>query len=156
MSSLAQQALSAFGGNSKAANTIYTGADASATLASATDLTSLVAALWLSLGPLRDWLKILVFGSSLEILRRFLFFARDRLTASLWITANFDENDSSYGLSFVASHFTKFQIESADWMMVWLSKQPAWGVQFYCALSAHLMHPQHKPGMSRFRPGHLV
>ncbi|KAJ7781990.1 P-loop containing nucleoside triphosphate hydrolase protein [Mycena maculata] len=32
-----------------------------------------------------------------------------KLIASFWITAHFDENDSSY-----------------DWMMVWLSKQPSW------------------------------
>ncbi|KAJ7917521.1 BCS1 N terminal-domain-containing protein [Mycena leptocephala] len=34
-----------------------------------------------------------------------------KFIASFWITAHFDENDSSY-----------------DWMMVWLSKQPSWAL----------------------------
>ncbi|KAJ7105454.1 P-loop containing nucleoside triphosphate hydrolase protein [Mycena crocata] len=77
-------------------------------LASVTDFSSLVALLF-SLGALRDWIKILVFGSAIETLRRVAFSTYYKIIASFWITAHFDENDSSY-----------------DWMMVWLSKQASW------------------------------
>ncbi|KAJ7117851.1 P-loop containing nucleoside triphosphate hydrolase protein [Mycena epipterygia] len=77
-------------------------------LASVTDFSSLVTLLF-SLGALRDWLKLIIFGGVLETLRRMAFSLYYRIIASFWITAHFDENDSSY-----------------DWMMVWLSKQPSW------------------------------
>ncbi|KAJ7654493.1 P-loop containing nucleoside triphosphate hydrolase protein [Mycena polygramma] len=77
-------------------------------LASITDFSSLVALLF-SLGALRDWLKLIVFGGVLETLRRVAFSMYYKVIASFWITAHFDENDSSY-----------------DWMMVWLSKQGSW------------------------------
>ncbi|KAJ7091466.1 P-loop containing nucleoside triphosphate hydrolase protein, partial [Mycena belliarum] len=72
------------------------------------DFSSLVALLF-SFGALRDWIKLIVFGGVLETLRRFFFSLYYKVISSVWITAHFDENDSSY-----------------DWMMVWLSKQPSW------------------------------
>ncbi|KAJ7103905.1 BCS1 N terminal-domain-containing protein [Mycena epipterygia] len=54
-------------------------------------------------------LKIVVIGAVVEAVRRLAFFLYYKIIASFWITAHFDEDDSSY-----------------DWMMVWLSKQPAW------------------------------
>ncbi|KAJ7309949.1 hypothetical protein DFH08DRAFT_974552 [Mycena albidolilacea] len=76
--------------------------------ASVTDFSSLMTLLF-SFGALRDWLKLIVFGGLLETPRRMAFSFYYRLIASFWITAHFDEDDSSY-----------------DWMMVWLSKQPSW------------------------------
>ncbi|CAK5267750.1 unnamed protein product [Mycena citricolor] len=112
---LAQQVLSALNGNvvnSTDADAATNGTSAAglnlASFASVKDLSSLVALLF-SFGALRDWVKILIFGSLLETLRRVAFATYYKAIASFWITARFDENDSSY-----------------DWMMVWLSKQPSW------------------------------
>jgi len=77
-------------------------------LASVTDFSSLLA-FFFTLGALRDWIKLFIFGGVLETLRRVGFSLYYKAIASFWITAHFDENDSSY-----------------DWMMVWLSKQPSW------------------------------
>ncbi|KAJ7698037.1 P-loop containing nucleoside triphosphate hydrolase protein [Mycena rosella] len=106
--SLAQQVL--LGGNSNASNlTTPSGVTASPApeeFAVGTELVSRVVTLLFSLS---DWLKILAFGAVMETLRRLFFFAKEKMTASIWITARFEEYDSSY-----------------DWMMLWLAKQPAW------------------------------
>lgn len=120
----AQQVLSTLNGNgngNSGNSTSGAGGDnstlaASNGLASVTDFSSLVTLLF-SLGALRDWLKLIVFGGVLETLRRMAFslcsfyfayvnlkltpFSSSdyRIIASFWITAHFDENDSSYGLS---------------------------------------------------------
>ncbi|KAJ7180769.1 P-loop containing nucleoside triphosphate hydrolase protein [Mycena filopes] len=107
----AQQVMSALNGVGNSAGNM-TASDNSTTVAngfaSVTDFSSLVTLLF-SLGALRDWLKLIVFGGVLETLRRMAFSFYYKIIASFWITARFDENDSSY-----------------DWMMVWLSKQPSW------------------------------
>ncbi|KAK7025195.1 mitochondrial chaperone BCS1 [Favolaschia claudopus] len=112
---LAQQVLSTLSGHvagnlsNNATDAGFNNSTVSATgFGSVTDFSSLVALLF-SLGALRDWLKLIVFGGVLETLRRLAFSLYYKAINSFWITAHFDENDSSY-----------------DWMMVWLSKQPAW------------------------------
>ncbi|KAF7356490.1 hypothetical protein MVEN_00982100 [Mycena venus] len=110
---IAQQVLSTLNGNVASKNaTASAGANnttsAAGGFASVTDFSSLVALLF-SFGALGDWLKLIVFGGVIETLRRFAFSMYYKLIASFWITAKFDENDSSY-----------------DWMMVWLSKHPSW------------------------------
>ncbi|KAF8159432.1 P-loop containing nucleoside triphosphate hydrolase protein [Crassisporium funariophilum] len=73
-----------------------------------TDLTSLFTFL-VSFSALRDWLKLIVLGGVLETFRRLAFHLYYKLYNSFFITARFDEDDSSY-----------------DWMMVFLSDQPSW------------------------------
>ncbi|KAJ3500735.1 hypothetical protein NLJ89_g9656 [Agrocybe chaxingu] len=77
-------------------------------MASPTDVSSLISFL-VSFSALREWLKILVFGSALETLRRLAFHFYYKIYNSFFITAHFEEDDSSY-----------------DWMMLWLSQQPTW------------------------------
>ncbi|KAJ6558675.1 P-loop containing nucleoside triphosphate hydrolase protein [Mycena sp. CBHHK59/15] len=74
-----------------------------------TDLSSLLTLL-LSFSVLRDWVKLAIVGGFIELCRRFVFGGYNKLVSSFFITACFEEQDSSY-----------------EWMMVWLSKQPSWG-----------------------------
>jgi chaperone BCS1 len=53
--------------------------------------------LLLSFSALRDWLKLIVVGGLLETCRRVLFRSYDKFIESFFITANFQEDDSSYG-----------------------------------------------------------
>jgi chaperone BCS1 len=53
--------------------------------------------LLLSLSALGDWLKLIVLGGLLETCRRLLFSSYDKFIESFFITANFQEGDSSYG-----------------------------------------------------------
>ncbi|KAJ7504274.1 P-loop containing nucleoside triphosphate hydrolase protein [Mycena galericulata] len=110
---LAQQVMSTLNGGLGIGSNATTDAGASNStapggLASVTDFSSLIA-FFFSFGALRDWIKLFIFGGVLETLRRLGFSLYYKFIASFWITAHFDENDSSY-----------------DWMMVWLSKQPSW------------------------------
>ncbi|KAF9038499.1 P-loop containing nucleoside triphosphate hydrolase protein [Panaeolus papilionaceus] len=73
-----------------------------------TDITSLIS-LFASFSALREWLKIIVFGGILETLRRLAFHFYYKTYNSFFITARFDEEDTSY-----------------NWMMVWLSSRPEW------------------------------
>ncbi|KAH9479347.1 putative mitochondrial chaperone BCS1-A [Psilocybe cubensis] len=82
--------------------------DATQTPGIPTDISSLIGFL-VSFSALRDWLKLIVFGSALESCRRLCLYLYTKLYNSFFITARFEEDDSSY-----------------DWMMVWLSKQPSW------------------------------
>ncbi|KAJ7486613.1 P-loop containing nucleoside triphosphate hydrolase protein [Mycena latifolia] len=106
--SLAQQVFFPLSSNATNLTAHPVAYNATAVGTSVTDLSSLIALLF-SFGALGDWLKILAFGGVMDMLRRFVFFAKDRLAGSIWITATFEEYDSSY-----------------DWMMLWLSKQPSW------------------------------
>lgn len=58
---------------------------------------------------LRDWLKLIVLGGAVETCRRALSFAWASFLSSFFLTAHFEENDTSY-----------------DWMIVWLGQHPAW------------------------------
>ena len=73
--------------------------------------TSSLISLLLTFPALRDWLKLIVIGGVLEGCRRSFFSTWNCIMASFFITAQFQEDDDSY-----------------DWMMVWLSKQPAWSM----------------------------
>lgn len=65
--------------------------------------------LFLSLPGLRDWFKLLLLGSIFETFRRFSSIIWATIVDSMFITAQFKEDDCSY-----------------DWIMVWLAKQPGW------------------------------
>ncbi len=60
------------------------------------DLPSLIL-FFFSFSALRDWIKILVFGSIFETLRRFAFYMYRTAYDSFFITATFEEEDASYG-----------------------------------------------------------
>jgi mitochondrial chaperone BCS1 len=84
----------------------------STTATAAFDLTNL-ASLWASLatfsglGP--DWLKLVVLGGIVETFRRLLSTAWAKIVSGFWLSAEIDQSDKAY-----------------QWMMAWLSKQPAW------------------------------
>lgn len=78
------------------------------TLSSVTSLSSLFTIL-LSFSGLRDWLKLIVLGGALETLRRFASSLWGWAMGSFFVTVHLDNDDVSY-----------------DWMMIWLSLQPAW------------------------------
>jgi len=50
-----------------------------------------------SSSAVREWLKIFVYGGTLEMLRRLVFYIYGRCYDSLFITATFKEDDASYG-----------------------------------------------------------
>ncbi|KDQ61524.1 hypothetical protein JAAARDRAFT_123262 [Jaapia argillacea MUCL 33604] len=72
------------------------------------DIPSLLTFL-VSFSALRDWLKLIVIGSFFETLRRFFSNTWSWLVNSFYITASFHEDDDSF-----------------NWVMLWLSKHPAW------------------------------
>ncbi|KAG5647856.1 hypothetical protein DXG03_007780 [Asterophora parasitica] len=89
--------------------TVLHNATASASQApTPTDLSSLLTFLF-SFSALHDWLKLFVIGGILETCRRGFYASYNKFVNSFFISATFDENDDSY-----------------DWVMVWLSKKPAW------------------------------
>ncbi|KAI4519963.1 P-loop containing nucleoside triphosphate hydrolase protein [Schizophyllum commune] len=63
--------------------------------------------MWLPALP--DWLKLLVVGGVVEACRRTLFVLYRRAASAFVITVTLDDDSECY-----------------NWMMVWLSKQPAW------------------------------
>lgn len=52
-----------------------------------------------SVGALRNWLKVIVLGSLVEALRRAAMYLYYAIPAYFWITADFYEDDDSYGSS---------------------------------------------------------
>lgn len=91
------------------------------------------AGLWtflLSFRALHDWLKLFLIGGALETVRRMFYYAWQTALEAFWITAHFDQDDESFGTPsepwwrtvFVDPVFSS----PPDWMMVWLSKHPAW------------------------------
>ncbi|KAL4243022.1 AAA ATPase family protein [Abortiporus biennis] len=66
-------------------------------------------AMLVSFSALREWLKLIFIGGAIETLRRSIFRLWDATIESLWITASFDQDDSSF-----------------DWIMFWLSRHPKW------------------------------
>ncbi|CAE7227372.1 unnamed protein product [Rhizoctonia solani] len=78
------------------------------TLSSVTSLSSLFTIL-LSFSGLRDWLKLFILGGALETLRRIASSSWGWAIASFFVTVHLDNDDTAY-----------------DWMMIWLSLQPAW------------------------------
>jgi chaperone BCS1 len=61
------------------------------------DVSSLIAMLF-SFSALRDWFKLIVIGGFIETCRRFIFYVWRIALNAFWITAHFDESDSTYGV----------------------------------------------------------
>ncbi|KAF8736398.1 P-loop containing nucleoside triphosphate hydrolase protein, partial [Rhizoctonia solani] len=78
------------------------------TLSSVTSLSSLFTIL-LSFSGLRDWLKLFILGGSLEVLRRISSLSWGCFVGYFFVTVHLDNDDVAY-----------------DWMIIWLSLQPAW------------------------------
>lgn len=90
---------------------------------------STIGSLFSSSGPSGDWLKLFVIGGFLELLRRFILFVWRALVNQFWITIALEEYDDSHCESAISlSHLVMNLINHhpAAWMMLWLSKQPAW------------------------------
>ncbi|KAG8706841.1 hypothetical protein FRC08_000833 [Ceratobasidium sp. 394] len=77
-------------------------------LSSISGLGSLITML-LSFSGLRDWLKLIVLGGALETLRRCASSCWEWALGAFFLTIHLDNDDIAY-----------------DWMMIWLSLQPAW------------------------------
>ncbi|KAF7356935.1 putative mitochondrial chaperone BCS1-B [Mycena venus] len=73
-------------------------------------LSSMLSPLGVSTGALQDTLKLVVIGGTMETARRASVSAWNGFVDSFFLTAHFSEEDYPY-----------------DWLMHWLSKQPAWG-----------------------------
>ena len=80
-------------------------------------------------GPSGDWLRLLIIGGFLELMRRFFVFVWRGLVNQFWITIALEEYDDSYCESdHSLCHLTASLIshDTVAWMMLWLSSQPAW------------------------------
>ncbi|KAB5588561.1 P-loop nucleoside triphosphate hydrolase [Ceratobasidium theobromae] len=77
-------------------------------LSSVTGLSSFFTLL-MSFSGLRDWLKLFILGGALETLRRTASALWGWALGSFFVTLHLDNDDTAY-----------------DWMMIWLSLQPAW------------------------------
>ncbi|TFY81953.1 hypothetical protein EWM64_g2052 [Hericium alpestre] len=73
-----------------------------------TDVSSLISFIY-SLGALRDWLKLIVFGGLIELCRRLYYHYYQTFIDQFFITANFESEDMAF-----------------SWMMHWLSTLPQW------------------------------
>ncbi|KAF7324730.1 Mitochondrial chaperone BCS1 [Mycena kentingensis (nom. inval.)] len=105
---LVQQVLSTLGGAANATAASASTDNNTLPPGGITSISSLLTFL-LSFSALRDWFKLAVLGSVLELLRRFVFGGYHSVLNSFWVSASFAEEDVSY-----------------HWMLVWLSKQPSW------------------------------
>jgi len=89
------------------------------------DLISLIT----SYGPVGDRFSYFVIGGVLDFIRRFLGSAWRGLMNHFWITITLNDYNDSYCKSdFLPCHLAASPIHHnpTDWMMFWLSKQPAW------------------------------
>ncbi|KAJ7173596.1 P-loop containing nucleoside triphosphate hydrolase protein [Mycena filopes] len=73
-------------------------------------LSNMLSPLGMSGGAIQDTLKLVVIGGTVETARRASVSAWNGFVDSFFLTAHFSEEDYPY-----------------DWLMHWLSKQPAWG-----------------------------
>ncbi|KAJ7281991.1 hypothetical protein C8J57DRAFT_1448584 [Mycena rebaudengoi] len=73
-------------------------------------LSNMLSPLGMSSGAIQDTLKLVVIGGTVETARRASVSAWNGFVDSFFLTAHFSEEDYPY-----------------DWLMHWLSKQPAWG-----------------------------
>ncbi|KAJ7582059.1 P-loop containing nucleoside triphosphate hydrolase protein [Mycena floridula] len=73
-------------------------------------LKNMLAPLGMSTGAIQDTLKLVVIGGTVETARRASVSAWNGFVDSFFLTAHFSQEDYPY-----------------DWLMHWLSKQPAWG-----------------------------
>ncbi|KAI6149548.1 P-loop containing nucleoside triphosphate hydrolase protein [Pisolithus tinctorius] len=90
---------------------------------------AVIASMLASTSALRDWALLLVIGSLFEAARRGLSSFWISLVDAFFITAVFDENDSSY-----------------QWMLAWLSKQPSWRHVRHVEVSTNSIYSE--PGYS--------
>ncbi|KAI0923399.1 hypothetical protein AcV5_008961 [Taiwanofungus camphoratus] len=72
------------------------------------DMSSFVSTM-LSFSALRDWFKLLVIGGLIETCRRIFYSSWQSVHESFWLTASFDDDDTSY-----------------NWILFWLSQHPSW------------------------------
>ncbi|PCH36314.1 nucleoside triphosphate hydrolase protein [Wolfiporia cocos MD-104 SS10] len=63
----------------------------------------------LSFSALREWFKLFIIGGAIETCRRYYSNLWNWVVERFWLQVTFDEDDCSY-----------------EWMMFWLSRQPAW------------------------------
>lgn len=82
--------------------------EASLAKALPTDLGSLITFV-LTLGALRDWLKIFLLGGLLESARRFVYYLYGAILESFLLTVEIDGDDPAHA-----------------WMLLWLSKHERW------------------------------
>lgn len=90
---------------------------------------STIGSLLSSSGPSGDWLKLFVIGGVLELMRRSLMFTWRGLVNQFWITIALEEYDDSHCESAISlSHLVMGLMNNrfVAWMMLWLSKHPAW------------------------------
>lgn len=84
----------------------------------------------LSFSALRDWLKLLVIGGTIETCRRLCMQLWVSFIESFWITACFEERDVSYSKHPISPPFyTHRELTPCcyvAWLLFWLSKQPKW------------------------------
>ncbi|CAK5267500.1 unnamed protein product [Mycena citricolor] len=73
-------------------------------------LSNVLSPLGMSTGAIQDTMKLVVIGGTVETARRVSMSAWNGFVDSFFLTAHFSEDDYPY-----------------DWLMHWLSKQPAWG-----------------------------
>ncbi|KAG9224242.1 hypothetical protein CCMSSC00406_0004741 [Pleurotus cornucopiae] len=73
-------------------------------------LKNILSPLGMNTGAIHDTLKLVVIGGTVETARRVSVSAWNGFVDSFFLTAHFSEEDYPY-----------------DWLMNWLSKQPAWG-----------------------------
>jgi chaperone BCS1 len=101
---LAQQIFSALSSNSLQSGACINTTSANGTISQTnpesaafpTDISSLMT-FFLSFSALSNWAKLALFGTVLESLRRLAFYVYYKLYNSIFITARFEEDDSSYG-----------------------------------------------------------
>ena len=75
------------------------------------DVSSLYTFLLINFPGIHDWFKLVVIGGFLASLRSLISMVWSQFLASFFITVHFEGDDDTY-----------------DWIMVWLSRQPAWSV----------------------------
>lgn len=83
------------------------------------DISSLYTFLLINFPGIHDWFKLVVIGGFLASLRSLISMVWSQFLASFFITVHFEGDDDTY-----------------DWIMVWLSRQPAWSVWFPSIYSA--------------------
>ncbi|KAG6879051.1 hypothetical protein C0992_005540 [Termitomyces sp. T32_za158] len=71
---------------------------------------NILSPLGMNTGAIQDTLKLVVIGGTVETARRVSVSAWNGFIDSFYLTAHFSQEDYPY-----------------DWLMHWLSKQPAWG-----------------------------
>ena len=101
---------------------------------------STIISLFSSSGPAGDWLKLFVLGGILEVLRRALMFAWKKLVNQFWITLVLEEYNDSYCKSRLSSRHRTTGLKTRNdiaWMMLWLSKHPAWSRAKELSISTH-------------------